>query len=507
VLRLYSSVINYAGQCGPGKAGLYMAFNIKTKLFTHQRYAKKKTLENWGASGYALFVDMGLGKTLITLSVAAEKNIPLVIICPKAIMNTWLNEIQKHTEGANVFLWDNGKAKTKKYKTKFIHFIREQNNKIFIVNTEAFQILNKTLVQMIKYMVEKPGIIAVDESSFIKNDSANRTKNIIKAGELFRFRMILTGTEITKSILDLYSQFKFVNSSYWKKYGLSSFWKFKLHYAVLQDEYGTGGRIFKKVVGYQRQNELMDRIVCDYTRLKREDCLDLPEKQYDRVSLEMPQIMRAVYEKLKSDLFAEYAGKELDAINPAALFIRFRQISGGFFPYKEEGEAEIKPIAENTKLEFLLSDIADTDEKIIIWASFVPEIEAIAESLGKEYGGQSVITFYGKTPKAERKNAEEKFNNNQIARFFVGNPSTAGFGLNLQKACHIAYYYSLPLSAEHYWQSQDRIHRSGQKEKVLYKILEYKNCVDQRLYMLLENKTGIREAFRDMKIQDFFNIL
>ena len=242
----------------PETTGHYGTISPKYKPYAHQWRAVENAVNGLlGCGFHALFMEMGTGKTKATLdswSILARKGFTdsLLIIAPKSLVSTWESEeIPKHLcTPARVLSWD-GKT-TKKSRAAFEEFFSSQDPIIYIANTEAFQSLNEELRERISRILRgRKTVLAVDESSMVKSADAKRSKNIKAAAALAKGRLILTGTETSKSPLDLYMQFEVLKSGFW---GVRSFYTFRLSYAILEDVYGPGGRVFRKVkvVGYQK---------------------------------------------------------------------------------------------------------------------------------------------------------------------------------------------------------------------------------------------------------------
>jgi SNF2 family DNA or RNA helicase len=169
--------------------------------------------------------------------------------------------------------------------------------------------------------------------------------------------------------------------------------------------------------------------------------------------------------------------------------IRLHQITAGFF----SGESGQIQKLSNNKLDALLEIIEDTDEKIIIWANWVYNIEEITNKLVDIYGPSSVVNFYGAVNSEKRSKAIDLFMNDPNCRFFVANPSTGGFGLTLTSAT-LVIYYSNSFNAEHRMQSEERAHRIGQTKKVTYIDLITEDSVDEKIVTSLKNKFKLSAA-------------
>jgi SNF2 family DNA or RNA helicase len=408
-------------------------------------------------------------------------------------MSTWVDEeLPKHAPIDYVSLaWD-GKD-TKKSKSAFDDFMASKKPKVYVVNVEAFQSLNEEIRSRLSRLLRGGKcFMTIDESNFIKGPDAKRAKNAISAGRLCVGRMILTGTEISKSPLDLYMQFEFLKPGFW---GVRSFFMFKNKFAILEDAYGAGGRIFKKTVGYQKLNELVASIEPYTTRALKEQCLDLPEKVRVKIIVDMTQAQEKMYNQLKKLLATELESGEIMTVpNKIALFTKFRQLTGGTM----KNEDEYMVVEPNPgKLLALIDDLADTDEQAIVWCAFRGEVKLVSDALSKL---GEVVTFDGSTDIDDRSEARVRFQKGQ-ARFFVSNMKAGAYGLNLQN-CHLQYFYSRDTSPQANWQAEDRSHRPGQRSVCVYKSLLVRNSVDERVLELIEKSEDLRDIVRGMSTED-----
>lgn len=459
--------------------------------YQHQRDGVNKAVVLLKRDGFsALLCDMGTGKTKMTLdtfTAMAEADL-LLIICPKPLMGVWMDEIPKHSRlPFSIYRWKSGASKADD--RLFATFEAHDGPKAAIFNIEAFQVPNRKLIERMRDIRNMGRVLmAVDESSYIKEPSAKRTKNIISLGARADYRMILTGTEVVNSPLDLYAQFEFLKPGFW---GVRSYFQFRMNYAVLEDAYGAGGRTFKKVVGFRDVDKLASRIAPYIFRARKDECLDLPEKVRSVIHVELTEKQKRYYKELQRHLATVLESGEVVTVeNKVSLFTKFRQISGGTIKSGDE-HIVLEDVPE--KMDALLADIESHGEQAIIWAAFTHEIELISRSLSKV---APTVTFYGEVSQDSREANVKAFQNGE-ARFFVANPSSAGFGLNLQNA-HIQYVYSRHLSPAVNWQAEDRTHRAGQKNVCIYKTIVARGTVDEAIEEMLAAKTDLREAFRSM---------
>ena len=224
-------------------------------------------------------------------------------------------------------------------------------------------------------------------------------------------------------------------------------------------------------------------------RVKKEDCLDLPAKVYTKRVVQLSDEQRKVYNEIRDQAIANLDGDRMTVNNVLTEIIRLHQITAGFF----SGESGQIQKLNNNKLDALLEIIEDTDEKIIIWANWVYNIEEITNKLVDIYGPSSVVNFYGAVNSEKRSKAIDLFMNDPNCRFFVANPSTGGFGLTLTSAT-LVIYYSNSFNAEHRMQSEERAHRIGQTKKVTYIDLITEDSVDEKIVTSLKNKFKLSAA-------------
>ena len=317
----------------------------------------------------------------------------------------------------------------------------------------------------------------MDESSRIKHPGALRTKAILKFGQMASYRRILTGTPITKGAEDLYSQFRFLDPYILKH---DSFYSFRARYCVM------GGFESKQVVAYQNLSELTRNIEGHSFRVLKRDCLDLPDKIYQRHPVELSKNQRRLYDQMRKEFVAEMDGERVDSPLALTRILRLQQIVCGWFP----GDDGVKAIDEkkNPRLEALLDIISNIDSsKVIIWSRFRADQKVLECALK-----QLSVSYHGGVPNDERATAVKRFQEDPDVRFFIGNPATAGLGLNLTAASY-AIYYSNSFDLETRLQSEDRCHRIGTKNNVTYIDLEAPRTVDSKIIKALRAKKSVAD--------------
>ena len=259
-----------------------MKYKFKTKPYDHQLLALSKS---WNKREYAYFMEMGTGKSKVLID-----NIALlydrgginaaVIVAPKGVYRNWSEkEIPAHMPDhveKYVAVWT--PTPTVKQKKELTNLFEISHSlKLFIVNVEAFS-TKKGVAFVAKFLLAHSALIAVDESTTIKNPKAQRTKNLLKLAVNTKYRRILTGFPVTQSPLDLYSQSSFLSP---QLLGYTSFYSFQNRYAKLINR-KIGTRTFRQVVGYHNLEELTNNVKTFSYRVLKKECLDLPDKVYQK---------------------------------------------------------------------------------------------------------------------------------------------------------------------------------------------------------------------------------
>ena len=465
-------------------------YNYKTIPYDHQRVVLE---DSWSAKYYALFMEMGTGKTKVAIDTMAAlyeagKLKAALVIAPKGVYDNWVKgEIPIHLPDRiprKVCRWT--AAKTKRFEEELVDFIVEKEPflKIFVMNVEALSSSRGTAAATAFLYQNPENMVIVDESTTIKNRKAARTKNIMALQKRSKYRRILTGSPITKSPMDLFSQCAFLED---KSLGFNSYYAFQSRYANIQQR-TMGHRSFQQIMGYRRLDELSEKLDLFSNRVLKMDCLDLPPKVYVRRDVELTPEQTKVYRQMKKLALAKLENGEL-ATTASVLtqIMRLQQICCG---HLTPDEGEIQPI-KNNRLKELLDVVEELQGKAIIWATYTHDIKQIATTLRERFGPDSVATYYGETPQDERQEIVNAFQDpTNPLRFFVGQPRTGGYGITLTAATTVIYY-SNSYDLEIRLQSEDRAHRIGQTNKVTYIDLVSPGTIDEKILQALRDKIDI----------------
>ena len=337
--------------------------------------------------------------------------------------------------------------------------------------------------------------MAIDESTSIKTPTAKRTKAILALGKLATYRRILTGSPVTKSPLDLYTQCNFLHE---ELLGFNSYYTFRNRYATMIDR-NFGGRRVQIVGGYKRLDELSDSLKKFSYRVLKEDCLDLPEKVYIQREVELSDEQRQIYATMKSAALAQLKGKMATAPHVLTQLMRLHQITCGHLKNDDDTITEIK----NNRMVELLDVLDEVEGKVIIWANYVYDIQQIVKAISKKFGEDSIVQYYGAIPADIRQKNIERFqDSNSNARFFVGNPQTGGYGITLTAANNVIYY-SNGYDLEKRLQSEDRAHRIGQKKSVTYVDFITPKTVDEKIVKALRKKMNIATEIMGEELREW----
>jgi len=432
---------------------------------------------------------MGTGKTKVLIDNAAMlydkgKVDGVLIIAPKGVVKTWYEQelpthLPNHIEKVSV-LWQSNITKTQQEKLDEL-FEPESVLHILIMNVEAFSTTKGTEFAH-KFISCHNTLMVIDESTTIKNPSAKRTKNILKLSTETKYRRVMTGSPVTKNPLDLYSQCYFLDPFHLEH---ESYYSFRMRYAIMNTLH-VRGRSIQVVNGFKNLGELSEKLKPFSYRVLKEDCLDLPEKNWTKRQITLTPDQRKLYIQMKQTALAQLNGKVTSTVTVLTQLMRLHQITCGHFT-ADDGTTQ--PI-DNNRLNELMNVVSEMEGKAIIWAHYQYDITSIIREIVKVHGPGSVVDYYGLTPQDERQDNIRKFQSDPRCRFIVGTPSTGGYGITLT-AANTVIYYSNGYDLEKRLQSEDRAHRIGQKKNVTYVDIIAEDTVDEKIVKALRDKINV----------------
>lgn len=442
--------------------------------------------------GFALFFEMGAGKTSTTINIlrhkynAQQRVLRTLILCPVIVVENWKAEWLKNStiEPKRIVLLQGSQIVRNK---TFQQAILDNPNRVFVTNYEA--LLMSELFKLIKEW--KPEAIVFDESHKCKTPNTKRTKLATELSDLARFRYILSGTPILNSPMDIFSQFRLMDGG--ASFG-RNFFAFRAQYfydknaGMPRDKYFPDWRIRPDTL--ERINA---KIFEKGMRVTKEECMDLPPLVKQKISVEMTQEQQRIYLEMKKNLIAYIKDKACVATLALTKALRLMQIASGYVKLDDGSEVRVKENPKQKALKEILEDIAG-QHKVLVWAVFKENYEQIREVCAEL--GLRFVEVHGDIPSAEKHRAVESFNNDPTVRVFIGHPGSGGIGINLVSASY-SIFYSRSFSLEHDLQAESRNHRGGSKEAGHTKItridLVCKDTIEDLVLEKLANKEELGE--------------
>ena len=433
-------------------------------------YAYQEKIFQWvkQRKKIALFMDMGTGKTLVTLNfLMYHRPKKVLIICPKVAMYVWQSEFKKHVKDNPYTIVPLNKGTSKDKADKVIENNKE--NTVLIINYESSwrDHIEKALRDY------KADMIICDESHKIKTYGSNVSKYIRQLGKNTEYKAILTGTPVTNTKLDYWGQFAFLDITLFGHL----YSAFKNRYFEFHPKFPS------KIIKEKNMEELLWKVAENSVTVKLVEVKkDLPPITEEIIYTEMSTTQQKVYEKLRKEQFIKLEKGEILVKNAMNEMQKLQQISSGFIYL--ENEATYK-FFENSKIEALKDLIEGMgEEKVVVFCSFTEELKMIKTALEKE--GKTVAVI------GNGQNELQKFYDG--AQVCIVNLLAGAEGIDLT-AAHYAIYFSPTLKMDKFEQSRARIYRNGQTMPCFVYHLINKNTVDTKIYSSLKNKIKNKKIF------------
>lgn len=460
---------------------------LKTVPMSHQKkaFAIGTTLD-----AAAFLMEQGTGKTLSAIAVAGHRFMvehvtQCIVVAPLSVVPVWQAEFDKHADFPCMIV----SAQTKDIKkVNKIDDLFGANLvprlKVLVVNYETLW----RIMDQLKAWLRSGSIAILDESQKIKNGQSKQSKAAHALGKLCKYRLILTGTPVTQSPMDVHSQYRFLNPDIFGQ----SFTQFRSRYAIMG---GYGGY---EVVGYKDLADLSTRAHSIAYRVTKAEALDLPPMTDQILYCELDESAKA-YRSMEKDMMVTIGGDQVTTPIVLTQLLRLQQITGGFLPVKDEDTEELKHVASvgTEKLKLLRELIEDMPKgkKLVIFARFIPEIKAI----------QQLLTELDMSSRTLTGDTDAKLRGKMVAHFqspgsgqqvLIIQIQTGGLGITLT-AADTAIFYSTSFSFADYEQARARIHRIGQKQPVTYIHLIARGTIDEQIMLALKEKRNIAELVVD----------
>ncbi len=463
-------------------------FKFKTQPRPYQMDALNKA---YGMDEFAFIMEMRTGKSFVDINLTSQYFLEgkiknwLIVTFPGAIKSTWNLQLKEHCP-----IPYNAKLMQSGAKKKLEDWIDTPYDelKVLIVGIESLS--NGSGPQLIERFASSADTkFTIDESTCIKNPKAKtkskrRTRSSLcwDVGGISKIRTILTGTPITQGVEDLYSQYRFLN---WQILGFKSYFAFRNRHCIM------GGFEGRKIIGFVGVDKIVAKIAPYSYQITTKEAIGLPKEITDTVMVEPSTEQHRLLKELGNpyDMCTSIGDKELEVETILERMIRYQQIVGGHFPWNENKETRIEPLSTNPKLD-ALTGIIETipiSEKIIIWARFIPEVEAIAELFPDS------ITFIGGMTDEYREKAQVEFMKPDGPRFWIATQQASARGIELASAS-VHIFYSNSFSYDERKQASMRTNSSHQKsDSILYIDICMNHKIDRHIIEVLRNKQNVAE--------------
>lgn len=443
-----------------------------TDLYSHQMAAVEKIMPSKIG---ALFMDMGTGKTRCAIELVARRQMRIsrvIWFCPVSLKITIANEIEKHSVGGSVHIFD---ANTSSDALPDAFW--------YIVGIESMSSSDRVVVA-IDHLMDEDTFVIVDESTYIKGHASKRSMRIVEISKRSRYRLLLTGTPLTQGIEDLYSQMRFLSLDI---LGYSSFYSFANNHLEYSDKHPD------MIVRAHHVDHLANKIAPFVYQVTKEECLDLPSKLYDQFYFSLTEEQENIYAQAKEEILLDVEDKDVDSTIIFKLFTALQQIVSGF--WNRNGNEFMRfPHERINTMKTAIAGIPE-EEKIIIWCKYVESVKQISSCLS------DCALYYGELSEIERDQQLSLFRNS--ARYLVATTSTGGHGLTLNEARYHIFYEN-EFKYSHRIQAEDRSHRIGQTKPVTYIDIVSHTGIDRRIHAALGRKEDVVRSFRQevKKVKD-----
>ena len=447
------------------------AFDFACDIFGLKDFKKK-------SSGVGLLMEMGCGKTLVAIAIIGILYrlgliTRVIIAAPLSLLGVWESEFEAFADfGYSLTVLKGTSAKKK----EAIANARGKGLQVIVVNYESAWRLEK---ELLAFGAE---CVCCDEGHKIKEGRTAQSKGMHHLGDKADYKLLLTGTLITNREIDVFSQYRFLDP---RVFGVS-FYPFRNRYFYMGG-YGQHTPIFKKSM----LNDFLQRMHSIAFRTTKKECLDLPAITEEVRTVELETKAMKIYKELEDESYTELKNSEVTAPNILTKLLRLSQVTGGHLT-DDEQDTHLVSTVKLAALEDII-DAADAEnQKIVVMARFVPELNDIQALLEKKNIGYAVVRGGVK----DRAEEVRKFQEDDDCRVFVGQIAAAGLGLTLT-ASSTMVFYSLDYSMSNFDQARARIHRVGQKENCHYIYLVAKGTVDRKVIRSLRDKIDLAKMLVD----------
>lgn len=415
---------------------------------------------------WALFMGMGTGKSRVAIELLAARRQQApyaLVVCPHSVLGVWTEEAAKYDPHLPVVLLDQS-GPDQKVKTLWANR-KAYGRCLFAVSYES--VWRPGVGEALRRLA--PQFVILDESHRAKSPGSKVSKYLFHLGKHAAFRLLLTGTPMPNSPLDIYAQFRFLDPSVFG----TSFKDFAARYAV-------PGFFPGQVQEFINQGELAEKIASRAYQIETDDAVDLPPAVDVVRYTDLESRARTLYRQLKKDFVLELDEGTLTANNALTKLLRLHQLCGGLLEL-DGGTSMVVSQAKRSLLADVLDDLAQ-EEPVVIFCLFRHDIST-ARAVCREKG-RSVAELSGSCNELALWKKGER-------NALVVQIKSGGVGIDLTRS-HYAIYYSLGFSLGDYLQSRARVRRPGQTaEHVINIHLLVRSSVDTEIMAALHDKQDV----------------
>lgn len=437
--------------------------------------------------GFGLLFEMGCGKTLTAIAIMGaayrlKKIKRVLVVAPTSVCHVWEHDLSDYA----AFNYHVGVLQgTKDQRLRALDSIKRyplEGLQIAVINYESCW-REGIFDALLEY---DPDLIIADESQRIKTHNAEQSKAMHQLGDSARYKLILSGTPITNNAIDIWSQYRFMDSAVFGK----NFWTFKRHYAIM------GGFDNKQIIGYRDLDNLIKKEYSVAYRVTKAEALDLPEQTFITRNIVMDKKAKQLYDQIRRDSFAELEnGGQVTATTVLTKLLRLQQFTGGFIQTDDGGKPQFVFDGKINALADILDDfVLGEDKKLVIFCRFRPEIDLITSLLQKKKIRH--ISIFGDVEIKNRGNLVDQFQKDPDTKVALLQIDSAGLGITLT-AADTCVYYSVNFNYAAYSQSLARIHRIGQRNACTYINLTVEGTIDEKVYKALSKKEELAKTIVD----------
>ena len=417
-----------------------------------------------------LFLEMGLGKTVITLTAidelmndSFEVSRVLVIAPLRVAEDTWSRESNK---------WDHLKH------LKISKILGSAADRIRALKAQAdiYVINRENVVWLVEYLEENRmkwpfDMVVIDELSSFKNNQAKRFKALRRMRPAIDRIVGLTGTPAANSLMDLWAEMYLLDRGERLGRTLTAYrgnW--------FRPGYGNGYVTYKWEPRRGALEAITKRIADITVSMKAEDYLTLPDKVESTIEVSLDEKGLKAYKEMEKESLIELEGEEIAALDAAAVMSKLLQMANGFIYDEAHNPRHI----HEAKLDALGEILEAAESPVLVYYNFQADKDAI-------------LSRFHEAKLLENDSTIEEWNKGKI-KILLAHPASAGYGLNLQDGGHIMAWYGLPWSLEQYLQAVARLQRQGQKYPVMVYHLIAKGTVDEQVVASLSKKDMTQSA-------------